>query len=123
MKERIKNIRKDARLTQEEFGSMLGVSRIAVTTYETGRVIPDKSVRLLICSKFGVNEAWLENGEGDPYREELPYRMNLIPELSNALSKMPAVCSALERILPVLTDDDLDRINEIADLISEKFGK
>lgn len=117
MKERIKNIRKDARLTQEEFGSMLGVSRIAVTTYETGRVIPDKSVRLLICSKFNVNEAWLENGEGDPYRE------GLIPNVAHALMRMPAVCSVLERILPVLTDDDLDRINEIADLISEKFGK
>lgn len=117
MKERIKNIRKDARLTQEEFGSMLGVSRIAVTTYETGRVIPDKSVRLLICSKFNVNESWLETGEGNPYRE------GLIPTVAHALMRMPAVCSALERILPVLTDDDLDRINEIADLISEKFGK
>ena len=117
MKNRIKAIRKDADMTQEEFGAELGVSRIAITTYETGRVVPDKSIRLLICSKFNVSETWLETGEGKPYVE------GLIPSLSHALMRMPSVCATLERILPLLTDEDLDRIDEIADLIKEKFGK
>jgi len=117
MNERIRKIRKDLNMTQTEFGDAIGVTFAALSKYELGKVVPDRSIRLLICSKFNVNEAWLETGEGDPYRE------GLIPNVAHALMRMPAVCSALERILPVLTDDDLDRINEVADLISEKFGK
>ncbi len=107
MKDRIKLIRKDAALTQEEFGTELGVSRIAITTYETGRVIPDKSIRLLICEKFNVNPVWLETGEGVPYKE------GLIPELVQALRNMPAVQAALERLLPRLTVEDLEHINDL----------
>lgn len=117
MKDRIKRIRKDLNMNQTEFGEAIGVTLAAYSKYETGKVVPDKSIRLLICSKFGVNETWLETGEGDPYSE------NLIPRLSAALMRMPSVCATLERILPLLTDEDLDRIDEIADMIKEKFGK
>ena len=117
MKDRIKQIRKDANMNQTEFGEAIGVTFSALSKYEQGKVVPDKSVRLLICSKFNVSETWLETGEGDPYVE------GLIPVLSHALMRMPSVCATLERILPELTDDDLDRIDEIAELIRQKFGK
>ena len=115
MKDRIKLVRKDASLTQEEFGTELGVSRIAITTYETGRVIPDKSIRLLICEKFNENESWLETGEGVPYKE------GLIPELASALRQMPTVAAALERLLPRLTPEDLAHFDAmIQKVIDEK---
>lgn len=117
MKDRIKRIRKDLNMNQTEFGEAIGVTLAAYSKYETGKVVPDKSIRLLICSKFNVSETWLETGEGKPYVE------GLIPSLSHALMRMPSVCATLERILPLLTDEDLDRIDEIADLIKEKFGK
>ena len=117
MNERIKQIRKKLKMNQTEFGAEIGATQKMITTYETGTVQPDKTTRMLICSKFGVNETWLETGEGDPYSE------NLIPRLSAALMRMPSVCATLERILPLLTDEDLDRIDEIAGLIKEKFGK
>ena len=117
MKDRIKRIRKDLNMNQTEFGEAIGVTLAAYSKYETGKVVPDKSIRLLICSKFNVSETWLETGEGEPYVE------GLIPSLSHALMRMPSVCATLERILPLLTDEDLDRIDEIADLIKEKFGK
>jgi transcriptional regulator with XRE-family HTH domain len=116
MKDRIKKIRVDAKMTQEEFGAAIGATRGMVTTYEKGTV-PTLSTRMLIYQKFHVSETWLETGEGDPYVE------GLIPTLSHALMRMPSVCAALERILPLMTDDDLDRIDEIADLIRQKFGK
>ena len=117
MKERIKQIRKKLKMNQTEFGAAIGATQKMVTTYETGTVVPDKTTRLLICSKFNVSETWLETGEGDPYVE------GLIPALSHALMRMPSVCATLERILPELTDDDLDRIDEIAELVRQKFGK
>ena len=111
MKDRIRKIRKDLKLNQTEFGSMIGATQKMITTYETGTVVPDKSILLLICQKFNVNEAWLETGEGDPYKE------GLVPALEIALNKMPAVHDALERLLPVLSDEDLETINQLVQKI------
>lgn len=106
MKDRIKRIRTDAGMTQEEFGKAIGATRGMVTTYEKGTV-PTQSTRLLICSRFNVNESWLETGEGVPYKE------GLIPSLVQALQYMPDVAATLERILPRLTPQDLVNFNEI----------
>ena len=106
MKDRIREIRKQHNLTQEEFGNMLGVSRIAITTYETGRVVPDKSVRILICTMFNVNETWLETGEGVPYKE------GLIPALVHALRQMPDIQALLEQKLPHVSDESFRKLND-----------
>lgn len=107
MNNRLKEIRKHHNFTQAEMGKEIGVSRDAIATYESGRVVPDKSIRLLICQKFNVNEAWLETGEGAPYKE------GLIPALAQALQAMPDVAAALERLLPHLTPEDLVHLNDL----------
>lgn len=114
MKDRIKQIRKDLRMNQSEFGAEIGATQKMITTYETGVVIPDKSIRLLICEKFNVNPVWLETGEGVPYKE------GLIPELAQALRNMPAVQAALERLLPRLTVEDLEHINVLVQKICSR---
>lgn len=115
MKDRIRLIRKNMNMTQTEFGEAIGVSLAALSKYEIGKVIPDKSIRLLICEKFNVNESWLETGEGVPYKE------GLIPELASALRQMPTVAAALERLLPRLTPEDLAHFDAmIQKVIDEK---
>ena len=112
MKDRIRRIRKDLNMNQTEFGAEIGATQKMVTTYETGVVLPDKPIRMLICQKFNVNETWLETGEGVPYKE------GLIPALANAPQAMPDVAAALERVLPRLTPQDLANLN---DLIKHAF--
>ena len=56
MKDRIKRIRKDMNMNQTEFGEAIGTTLAAYSKYETGKVIPDKTTRMLICQKFNVNE-------------------------------------------------------------------
>lgn len=107
MKDRIRRVRKDLNMNQTEFGNEIGVTFAALSKYESGKVVPDKSIRLLICQKFNVNESWLETGEGVPYKE------GLIPALANALQVMPDVAAALERVLPRLTPQDLANLNEL----------
>ena len=111
MKDRIRQIRKDMNMNQTEFGAEIGATQKMVTTYETGAVLPDKPIRLLICEKFNVNPVWLETGEGVPYKE------GLIPELAQALRNMPAVQAALERLLPRLTVEDMQHINTLVQKI------
>lgn len=107
MKDRIRRIRKDLNMNQTEFGRELGCSQTAIAKYESGMVVPDQPLRLLICQKFNVNETWLETGEGVPYKE------GLIPALAQALQSMPDVAAALERVLPRMTAQDLANLNEL----------
>lgn len=106
MKDRIRTIRKNMKLSQTEFGAEIGCSQTAVAKYEGGQVVPDKPVRMLICSKFNVNEAWLETGEGVPYNE------GLIPSLVHALRHMPDVQAMLEAKLPYVSDETFEKMNE-----------
>lgn len=71
MGERIKRVRKDVKMNQTDFGQSLGVSQYTVSSFETGRAVPDESIIKLICSIYNVNEAWLRTGEGDPYKKQL----------------------------------------------------
>ena len=62
MHERIKTIRINAGLTQQQFADRIKVKRNTVATYEMGRSIPSDSAIALICREFGINEEWLRNG-------------------------------------------------------------
>lgn len=106
MKDRIKKIRKDLNMNQTEFGAAIGTTLAAYSKYETGKVLPDKTTRLLICAKFNVNETWLETGEGVPYKE------GLIPALVHALQQMPDVQALLEAKLPYVSDEAFHKMNE-----------
>ena len=65
MKDRIRKIRRDLDLTQQEFADRIGIKRNTIANYETGRNEPIDSVVSLICREFGVNEEWLRNGTGE----------------------------------------------------------
>lgn len=67
MHNRIKEVRKNANLTQQEFADRLGISRSNIGNYENGSRVPIDAAVKLICAKFNVNETWLRTGEGDPY--------------------------------------------------------
>ena len=61
--ERIYNLRKKSGLSQEEFADKLGVSRQAVSKWETGQSVPDTEKSAAISTLFGVSLDWLVYGE------------------------------------------------------------
>lgn len=65
MEQRLKKLRKELGLTQEEFAARIGVKRAAISNYEIGRNEPIDAVISLICREFNVNEKWLRTGEGE----------------------------------------------------------
>lgn len=69
MNTRIKLLRKELGLTQQEFAEKLNIKRGAIANYEIGRNIPIDAVVSLICKEFNVNEEWLRNGVGDMFVE------------------------------------------------------
>ena len=65
MNNRIREVRKAAAISQEEFGKQLGLSRQYITLVETGERVPsDRTIRD-ICRIFNVSETWLREGVGE----------------------------------------------------------
>lgn len=69
MNERIKELRIALRLTQEDFGKVIGVQRAAVNKWERGINGVADSMILSICREFGVNEQWLRTGDGEMFEQ------------------------------------------------------
>ena len=67
MNERIKELRLELGMSQEEFGNRLGVGRGAITNIELNKVEPKPLFVSLICKTYGVRESWLRTGEGPMY--------------------------------------------------------
>lgn len=63
LKERIALARKQAGLSQEQLGEKLGVSRQAVSKWESGQSNPDVAYLAEMCRLFGVSSDWLLLGK------------------------------------------------------------
>lgn len=67
--ERVKQIRKEAGLTQQQFADRLGLKQNSIAQIEGGRNTSDQTIRT-ICKEFNVNEAWLRDGIGEPHTKQ-----------------------------------------------------
>lgn len=65
MQDRIKEIRKEKNLTQQELGDLIGLSRNFIAQIEMGTKIPSDRTIKDICRIFHINEDWLRNGNGE----------------------------------------------------------
>ncbi len=61
---RIKILRKELRLTQEAFGERIYREKSIISKIENDEVELSSSIRLAICSVFGIREEWILTGEG-----------------------------------------------------------
>lgn len=68
-KDRLKQVRKNLELTQQEFAQKIGTSQNVLANYEIGRRNPSNSVINNICKTFNVNEEWLRTGNGEMFVE------------------------------------------------------
>ena len=106
MKDRIRKIRRDLDLTQQEFADRIGIKRNTIANYETGRNEPIDSVVSLICREFGVNEEWLRTGEGEMF-EQITEQQKLLKYTGMLLKdKDSAIVNAIQSF--IVTYEQLD---------------
>ena len=119
MNERIKKIRKELDLTQQEFANRLGTARNNIAGYETGKRSPSNAVISLMCKEFNVNETWLRTGEGDMFIEL--NRQAQIASLTKQLldDEEDSFKNRLVSVLANLTESQWETLAEI----SEKLCK
>lgn len=101
MKDRIRKIRRDLDLTQQEFADRLGIKRGTIANYELGRNEPVDSVVSLICREFGVNKDWLRDGTGKMYA---PDSGNELEALTEKYSLSPADRVLIEKYVSLKAD-------------------
>ena len=69
MNERLKEIRKELRLTQKEFAKKLGITDSGISRLEKGQnQLTDQMIRS-ICREFNVNYSWFVSGTGEMFVE------------------------------------------------------
>lgn len=67
MKDRIRQLRKQLKMNQSDFGEKVGVKGNTIGNYELGLRSPSEAVIFSICREFNVNEEWLRNGIGEMF--------------------------------------------------------
>lgn len=125
MNERIKQVRKTLKLTQEDFGARLGLSNSGVSKWEKGDcTVPDSAV-ISICREFGVNEVWLRTGAGEMFRPRSE-AAELAELVSTRLVDAPdAFQAALVRMLLRLEPNgpELMMLRDFCELLAEEAKK
>lgn len=91
LEERIALARKQAGLSQEQLGEKLGVSRQAVSKWESGQTNPDVAYVIEMCRLFGVSSDWLLMGE-DSATETPPARCDSCGAVVTALDAFCPKC-------------------------------
>lgn len=70
LKDRIRLIRKNANLTQDEFANKINLTKNYISLVENGsRTMADRTIAD-ICRKFKVNYDWLVDGIGEMYQDD-----------------------------------------------------
>lgn len=67
MNERLKRIRKELDLSQEEFGKRLGITGGGISKLEKGERNLTEQMLKSICREFKVNYLWLTEGLGEMF--------------------------------------------------------
>lgn len=120
MNDRIKELRKFLKETQEEFSSKINLSRNFVAQIESGNKVPSDRTVSDICRVFSVNEEWLRTGKGEMFieksKDEQIAEMLADIQTGGEDTFKHRLISALSK----LDKDDWESLEKLIDLINKK---
>ena len=69
IKDRIRELRKETKLSQTDFAERLGCGRGVIKGIEEGQTELKPALADLICRTYNCDPVWLETGEGEMFRK------------------------------------------------------
>lgn len=121
MHERIKSIRTKMRLSQEEFGNRIRVTKASISRIESGVNNPSEQTIKLICSEFGINEVWLRTGEGGD--ENMFTKVSDDDRFSLNLGKLSLTENkTVERMVNAIAETDPEKLHIIEEWMKKCLG-
>lgn len=126
MYKRLKKLRNELEMTQQEFADILGTARGNISAYEVGKNAPSDAVISLICKtdfpKGRVNETWLRTGEGEMFIEAS--RDEQIAAFVGGILKdeEDTFQKKFISMLAALDESDWEVLQKMVELLQEKKG-
>jgi transcriptional regulator with XRE-family HTH domain len=107
--QRIKKLRKELKLTQNEFSSIITISAGQLACIETEKRIVNNRTIKLICDSFKVNGEWLRSGGGDMFSGDKEAKYTKLAALYDALKPkyQEYILTAINSFLKMQEDEDL----------------
>jgi len=105
-KDRLKEARKEAKLTQKALGEKVGVPQSTIAALETGEHKTARNVAHL-AAVLGVEALWLESGKGPKHRQSTPTFLD---------TGVPPHVLALAQKLALVPDEKLHAISVLLGL-------
>lgn len=121
--QRFRELRRECKKSQEEWASILGLSRSGVADIEAGRRnVTEKHIKLLSIESIDgryINEDWLRTGDGDPFKKLT--RSQVITDFAADLIKEDdSFKTRLIEALARLSDDEWEVLEKLAKDLSSK---
>lgn len=118
--ERIKLLRKELGLTQNEFGEKIGLKKSAISQIENGSTSSNPRIVQLICTAFNISEKWLTEGKGDMYTSDEEAILDKLAGMYD-LSESQMIFAKQWLQLPATAKDAVvDYIVSVASALQEK---
>lgn len=123
MNTRIQQIRKTAKMTQDEFAEKIGVSKNFVWMMEKGERVPSDRTVKDICREFKVNYEWLTEGTGDMFIQNK--RKSEIADFVGSVlnGEADSFKIRLVEILANLNESEWETLQKLANALADKEEK
>ena len=121
---RLKQLRTENNLTQEEFGKPYNIKKSTVSQYESGSSRPDDELKKRIANDFNVSLDWLM-GKSDikETAEDLLSSINTNEKLNSSIKENRIETIAAHFDEEEFTDDDLEDIKNFIEFMVAKKKK
>ena len=125
MNTRIRQIRKTAKMTQDEFAEKIGVSKNFVWMIEKGERVPSDRTVKDICREFKVNYEWLTKGTGDMFiqnkrKSEIADFVGSVLNGEADSFKADSFKIRLVEILANLNESEWETLQKLANALADK---
>lgn len=120
MNTRIQQIRKTAKMTQDEFAEKIGVSKNFVWMIEKGERVPSDRTVKDICREFKANYEWLTKGTGDMFIQNK--RKSEIADFVGSVlnGEADSFKIRLVEILANLNESEWETLQKLANALADK---
>ena len=112
MNERIRELRKELRLTLDKFGERIGLKKSALSLIENGKNGVTDQVFKAICREFNVNDEWLRTGEGDMFNLPLDETAAIVADILDESNPLYDLILSIAKTYQQLDDSSQKVIND-----------
>lgn len=117
MNERLKELRKTLKLSQDAFGERLGMTGGAVSHLENGNRNITEQVVKSICREFDVDYIWFTTGDGEMFVESDD---DFFEKIDRIMAGENETRKNMFKALIDASDEDIEALARIIDMFSKK---